>query len=323
MHVLVTGGAGFIGSNVVEYHLARGDKVCAIDDLSTGSLQNIEAFSKNPNFRFEQGNVLTYPDLAKLAIWSDRIYHLAATIGMFRVLSEPVTVITNNVMTCDRIFNAAIQKKDPPKVIFSSSSSVYSASREKIQSEDSEIILTSISNPLYNYAVSKVTGEALAHAYYTVHQLPIITVRIFNTIGPRQTGKYGMVVPRFVGQACRGEPITVFGDGTQTRSFCDVRDLISMFDLLFENPKAIGQVINVGNPHEVHINDLAELVKKRANSQSSIEHIPYAQAYGKELVEIKVRRPDIRKLLTLNEFKHEWALERTIDDLIARYRQTK
>lgn len=321
MHVLVTGGAGFIGSNVVEYHLARGDEVCAIDDLSTGSLQNIAAFKNNPHFRFEEGNVLTYPDLDKLAIEADRIYHLAATIGMFRVLSEPITVITNNVMACDRIFHAAVQKKDPPKVIFSSSSSVYSASREKVQSEDSEIILASIRNPLYNYAVSKVTGEALAHAYYKVHNLPVVTVRIFNTIGPRQTGKYGMVVPRFVGQACRFDPLTVFGDGTQTRSFCDVRDLIAMFDLLFESPKAIGEVINVGNPHEIAINDLAILVKALAKSQSSIQHIPYAQAYGKELVEIKVRKPDIRKLLTFIDFKHAWGLERTIMDLIERYRQ--
>lgn len=320
MHVLVTGGAGFIGSNVVEYHLARGDKVCAIDDLSTGSLQNIAAFKNNANFRFEEGNVLTYPDLDKLAIWSDRIYHLAATIGMFRVLSEPITVITNNVMTCDRIFHAAVQKKDPPKVIFSSSSSVYSASREKVQSENSEIILTSVSNPLYNYAVSKVTGEALAHAYYKVHNLPVVTVRIFNTIGPRQTGKYGMVVPRFVRQACNGEPLTVFGDGTQTRSFCDVRDLITMFDRLFETPKAMGEIINVGNPQEVHINDLATLVKARAKSTSSISHIPYSEAYGEELVEIKVRRPDIRKLLSLIDFEHAWSLENTVDDLIARYR---
>jgi UDP-glucose 4-epimerase len=318
MHILITGGAGFIGSNLVEFHLAKGDKVHVIDDLSTGSLENIAPFRNSPNFQFDKSNVTNCRYLNRAVEWADRIYHLAATIGMFRVLSEPVNVLTNNIMCCEAVFSAAARKKNPPRIIFASSSSVYGQSQDEAAKEDSNLVLPVIHNLLYNYAVSKVTGEALAMAYFNTFNVPIIIVRIFNTIGPRQTGKYGMVVPRLVGQACRGEVMTVFGDGTQCRSFCDVRDTITAFDLLANTDASLGQIVNVGNDYVTSINDLALIVKKLAHSQSVIHHIPYLEAYGKAVIDIKKRKPDISKLTQLTNFKHQWTLERTISDLIER-----
>lgn len=319
MHVLITGGAGFIGSNLVEYHLAKGDKVHVIDDLSTGSLENIAPFRDNPNFQFDKADVANCAYLTRAVDWSDRIYHLAATIGMFRVLSEPVNVLTNNIMCCEAVFSAAARKKIPPRIVFSSSSSVYGQSQDVAAKEDSNLVLPVIHNLLYNYAVSKITGEALAMAYYNTFNVPIIITRIFNTIGPRQTGKYGMVVPRLVGQACRNEVMTVFGDGTQCRSFCDVRDTISAFDLLANNDASLGQIVNIGNNYETSINDLALMVKQQAHSESTIQHIPYLEAYGKDVTDIKKRKPDLSKLVHLTNFKHQWTLEHTIADLIERF----
>lgn len=321
MHILVTGGCGFIGSNIVEYHLEKGDEVYAVDNLSTGSLHNISSFEKNPRFHFFHEDILTWTDLKKAIDWSDRIYHMAAIVGIFRVICEPINVISNNISGCERILNLASQKVIPPLIVIASSSCVYGQSQNKIVDETSSLILPCVQHLLYGYHISKITEEGLALAYYTKFKLPIIITRLFNTIGPRQTGNYGMVVPRFIKQACNEEPITVFGNGKQSRSFCDVRDVVTFFDLLASNNEAIGEIINVGNNFEISINELAHKIKNQANSTSSITYVPYIEAYGNELLDVKRRRPNIDKLIKLTKHKPRWTIEQTISYLINQVHQ--
>ena len=186
-----------------------------------------------------------------------------------------------------------------------------------------DLVITSAAHPLKNYALSKMADEALAIAYFHKNQIPVTITRIFNAIGPRQSGQYGMVVPRFIKQACRGEPITVFGDGTQTRSFCDVRDVITAANLLAARSDCNGEIVNVGYDREISINELAKLVCKLANSKSEIQYVPYIKAYGEELIDIKQRRPDLTKLYKLTGFKHQWTLEKTVENLIYKYKRHK
>ncbi len=317
MRVLVTGGSGFIGSHLVEYHLAKGDEVLAIDDLSTGKIENIKPFQQNPTFHFEHADIVTWPDLKKWVIWADRIYHMAAVLGVYRVLAEPQKVIATNVSGCERLISVTSESKSRAQIIIASTSSVYGHSEKHLLNEKDNLIIEP-ADPLSIYAVSKIADEVLSVAYYKKEKTPIILMRFFNTVGPRQTGQYGMVVPRFVNQACQNKPITVFGDGTQIRSFCDVRDTIAMVNLLAETPKSMGEIINVGNDYGISINELAHLVRKRANSNSEIQHIPYEQAYGQEFSDIKHRCPDLSKVKQLTGYKHKWTLEQTIDDLIRR-----
>lgn len=319
MRILITGGSGFIGSHLAEHHLAKGDDVYVVDDLSTGSINNIILFQKNSKFRFEQANILTWPNLDKAICWADCIYHMAAVIGIFRVLSEPLNVINTNIHGYARLLNAASANNPNARIIIASSSSVYGYNKSKILKEDDNLIVGPSTYPLRNYAISKIADEALSLVYIKEHNLPITIVRIFNTIGPRQTGQYGMVVPRFVSQACRNEPITVFGDGTQTRSFCDVRDSVVLLEKLAEENDTMGEIINVGNDKEIQINELAKMIRLSANSQSEICHQSYQQAYGMEFIDIPNRRPDLTKLFKFTSFKHKWSLEDTIADLITRY----
>jgi UDP-glucose 4-epimerase len=323
MRILVTGGCGFIGSHIAEYHLAKGDEVSVVDDLSTGSLDNIASFKANPAFYFENANILNWPNLPKSVAWADRIYHMAAVVGIYRVLREPVNVLTTNIHGCEKLLHAVSMSGHTPQVIITSSSSVYGHSETATLSEKDDLVIKSSAHPLWNYALNKIADEALGFAYFHTAKIPITVIRLFNTIGPRQTGHYGMVVPRFVQQACRGEPITVFGDGTQTRSFCDVRDVLTALNLLASTPKSNGEIVNIGYDKEIVINDLAELIRRKANSDSKIKHIPYKEAYGEELTDIKQRRPDLTKLCQLTGFKHQWPLEKTIDDLIQKFRETK
>lgn len=323
MRILVTGGCGFIGSHIAEYHLAQGDEVLIVDDLSAGSLDNIAAFKNNRAFRFENNDILNWPNLQKSVLWAERIYHMAAVVGIYRVLKEPVNVLMTNIHGCEKLLHAIAITENRPQVIVTSSSSVYGHSDTPLLSEKDDLIMKASANPLWNYALSKIADEALGLAYYQTMKIPIIIIRLFNTIGPRQTGRYGMVVPRFIKQACTGEPITVFGDGNQTRSFCDVRDVLSALSLLANTPKSNGQIVNVGYDKEIVINDLAELIRKKARSNSKIQYISYKEAYGEELTDIKQRRPDLSKLCQLTGFKHQWPLEKTIDDLIHKFQATQ
>jgi UDP-glucose 4-epimerase len=315
MRILVTGGAGFIGSNLVEYHLDRGDEVLAIDDLSTGSIENVELFRGNDRYRFEQTDLVAWNGLRDAVAWSDRVYNLAAVVGMFRVLDHPVEVNRVNILGCERILREASRSPNRPQVVIASSSSVYGPSAQGELREDSNLIV-SPSNPLILYALSKLTNELYARTYAKKHHVPVVSARLFNTAGRRQRGMYGFVIPRFIRQALADEPITVFGDGSQTRSFCDVRDTIAILDALAGTPAAYGQVVNVGNDAEITILKLAELVRARARSSSEIRYVPFAEAYGQDFDQIPQRRPVLDRLRGLIDYRHRWTLQDTVDDLI-------
>lgn len=319
MRVLVTGGAGFIGSHLVEMHLARGDQVHVVDDLTTGNRANLAAFQTNPWLRFEQADVLTWGGLDEAVGWADRIYHMAAVVGMFRVLQEPVETTRVNVLGCERLLDAVARSGRRPQVVLPSSSSVYGPARYEDLHERADIV-ASPDAPLLNYALSKLTNEVQGRAYAGKFDLPIVIARLFNTVGLRQSGLYGFVVPRFVQQAVAGQPMTVFGDGTQTRSFCDVRDTVAMLDTLAATPAAHGQVVNVGNVQEITIRELAELIRDRTGSTSSLQFVPYEQAYGQSFAQIPQRRPILDKLVALTGYRHRWPLHETIDQLHQHYR---
>ncbi len=300
MHVLVTGGAGFIGSHLVEYHLSRGDKVHAVDDLSTGSMDNVEPFLELPDFRFDQADILTWSGLEKTAAWADRIYHMAAVVGVYRVLAEPIKVLATNIAGSERLLRAVSAGGWKPHVVLASSSEVYGHTSAPELHEDADLHIRSGARTRWNYAVSKLADEALGLSYARKDGLPVTIVRFCNTIGPRQTGRYGMVVPRFVSQAVQGKPLTVYGDGTQTRSFCDVRDTVVALDLLASNRASAAEIVNVGNNREISIRQLAEMVIQRAGSQSSIKYRSYLEAYGEDFEDITHRRPSLEKLYALD-----------------------
>lgn len=319
MRILITGGAGFIGSHLVEMHLARGDQVHVVDDLSTGNRANLAAFQTNPYLTFDQADVLSWAGLDDRVAWADRIYHMAAVVGMFRVLQEPVETTRVNVLGCERVLDAAARCGRRPQVVLPSSSSVYGPAKYENLHEQAEIV-ASPGAPLLNYALSKLTNEVQGRAYAEKHGLPVVIARLFNTVGLRQSGLYGFVVPRFVQQAVAGQPITVFGDGTQTRSFCDVRDTVAMLDALAATPAAYGQVVNVGNLQEITIRELAELICARTASESQLQFIPYEEAYGQSFAQIPQRRPILDRLVGLTGYRHRWSLAETIDELHQHYR---
>lgn len=322
MNILITGGAGFIGSHVVEHHLKRGDEVVAVDDLSTGSRANLEEFQGNPRFRFVEADIGDWSGLGSAVNEADRVYHLAAVVGMFRVLREPVRVTEVNVCATERLLAAIAAAPRHPQVVITSSSSVYSHSHNRDLREDDELIYLPRKGGLTGYALSKLTNEIQAMAYREEHGLQVTIPRLFNAVGPRQTGNYGFVLPRFIKQALAGEPLTVFGDGTQTRSFCDVRDTVAALDLLAATPQAAGQAVNVGNEREIRIIDLAHLVIARAGSSSTVEFVPFAKAYGAEFDQVTQRHPVEERLHALTGFRPHWTLEQTIDDLLDRARET-
>lgn len=317
MHILITGGAGFIGSQLVEYHLNKSDVVHAIDDLSTGSEDNIRPFLDNPNFRFTQADILTYPDIEKITCWADRIYHMAAVVGIFRVLKEPEKVLAINIGATERLLRAVKASNWKPRILIASTSEVYGDTNKKGSAcEETQLTISSDVNNRSTYSISKIAAESFGLSYYRRFNIPITILRLFNTIGPRQTGKYGMVVPRFVNSAVKNEPLVVYGTGDQTRSFIDVRDSVALMDEIANNPQTIGQIINLGNDHEVSINTLATLVKKLAKSHSEINYISYEEAYGEDFEDIMFRKPDLIKLRQETHYNYQWSLEKTLIDLI-------
>lgn len=320
MHVLITGGAGFIGSHLVEHHLNKGDKVYVIDNLSTGSMDNITPYANNANFQYEIEDILTWEHLTKAVLWADRIYHLAAVVGVFRVLENPVNVLATNIAGCERLLRAVATSKWRPQVLIASSSEVYGSSPKQPLSEDDALIIKSAAHSRWSYTISKLADESFSLAYARRMKEKITIVRLFNTIGPRQTGRYGMVVPRFVQQALNGEPITIYGDGTQTRSFCDVRDTVEKLDLLVSNDKSSNEIVNLGNDNEISMNDLALLTKKLTQSHSPIQYLSYEEAYGEPIDETMRRKPCLKKLDSLIRYKNKWSLEDTIKDLAQQQR---
>ena len=316
MNIFITGGAGFIGSHLTAYHLKRGDKVWVLDNLSTGTIDNIAAFKNHPHFTFDEGDILNWSKLFVALQWANRVYHLAAVLGIKLVSEEPIRTLEINIAGCAKLLQVASKIKPAPKIIVVSSSSVYGHSTNAVLSENDSLVLASTQYAAANYTVSKIADEALSFAYYKIFNLPITIVRLFNTIGLRQIGRYGMVVPRFVQAACHHQPLTIYGDGTQTRSFCDVFDVVQALDKLAVNPHTNGEVINVGNDCEITLNALAALICERANSHSIIEYVSYQSVYGQDALDVKNRRPDLSKLFHYTQFKPNIPLASTIDDLI-------
>jgi len=250
MKVLVTGGAGFIGSHIVESHLNKGDEVWAVDSLLTGKKENIESFIPSSSFRFEKADILSWEKLKEAVAWADRIYHMAAVVGQKYVVAHPIDVLATNIKTCDLILSYAAEQKVKPQVLIASSSGVYGERQYTEFNEETMLHIQSSAFIQDNYSISKIVNEMTALSYVYSYKVPCVIARIFNTIGTRQTGEYGMVVPSLVRQALTGKPLTVYGDGKQTRSFCHVHDTIRAFDILLNDPSCHGEIMNIGNDRE-------------------------------------------------------------------------
>ncbi len=315
MRVLITGGAGFVGSHLAEALLDRGDEVYVLDDLSTGSINNIAHLKPNPKFHYTIDTVTNEPLLAELIDRCDTVVHLAAAVGVKLIVESPVRTIETNVHGTEVVLKVANKKKK--LVLIASTSEVYGKSAKVPFNEDDDLVLGPTSKHRWAYACSKMIDEFLALAYWKERKLPVIIVRLFNTVGPRQTGQYGMVVPNFVRQALSHEPITVFGDGTQSRSFTYVGDVIRAVVALIGEPRAIGQVFNIGNGQEISIRNLALRIKEMTGSTSPIVTIPYDQAYEAGFEDMPRRVPDISKIRALIGYQPTVELDEILTRVIA------
>jgi UDP-glucose 4-epimerase len=321
MRVLITGGAGFVGSHLCEALLDRGDEVFVIDDLSTGSIENIAHLKSNPKFHYTIDSVANEPLVAELIDRCDTVVHLAAAVGVKLIVEQPVRTIETNVHGTEVVLKIANKKKK--LVLIASTSEVYGKSTVVPFKEDADLVLGPTSKHRWAYACSKMIDEFLALAYWKERKLPVIIVRLFNTVGPRQTGQYGMVVPNFVQQALAGQPITVFGDGTQSRSFTYVGDVVRAVVALINEPRAVGEVFNIGNGNEITIGDLAARIKQMTGSQSPIVKIPYDQAYEAGFEDMPRRVPDISKIRALIGYEPTVELDEILTRVIASLEITK
>ncbi len=294
MKALLTGGAGFVGSHLAEALLAQGHSVLVVDDLSTGSMDNIVHLKGRKGFEYVIDTVMNEPLVAELIDRADVVFHLAAAVGVKLIVEAPVRTIETNVHGTEVVLTHA-SKKGRLVVIFSTSE-VYGKSIAVPFQEDADLVLGPTPKHRWAYACSKALDEFLALAYYRERKLPVIVARLFNTVGPRQTGRYGMVIPNFVRQALSDEAITVFGNGKQTRSFTDVSDVVGALIKLVQEPRAIGQVFNIGNTEEISILDLAERIRTMASSRSTIEFVPYEKAYDAGFEDMPRRVPDLTKI---------------------------
>ena len=319
MRVLITGGAGFVGSHLAEALLARGDEVFAIDNLSTGSIDNIAHLKGNPRFHYTIDSITNEPVLAELIDRCDAVVHLAAAVGVKLIVEAPVHTIETNVHGTEVVLKHANKKKK--LVLLASTSEVYGKSAAVPFGEDADLVLGPTVKHRWAYACSKLIDEFLALAYWKERKLPVIIVRLFNTVGPRQTGQYGMVIPSFVRQALAGQPITVFGDGTQSRSFTYVGDVVRAMVALIAEPRAVGQVFNIGNGAEISIGELAALVKRMTGSSSEIVRVPYDQAYEAGFEDMPRRVPDISKIRGLVGYEPSVGLEESLTRVIEYFRQ--
>jgi UDP-glucose 4-epimerase len=319
MRVLITGGAGFVGSHLSEALLERGDEVFVLDNLSTGSIDNIVHLKSHPRFHYTIDTVTNEPVLAELIDRCDTVVHLAAAVGVKLIVEAPVHTIETNVHGTEVVLKLANKKKK--LVLIASTSEVYGKSVNVPFREDADLVLGPTQKHRWAYACSKMIDEFLALAYWKERKLPVIVLRLFNTVGPRQTGQYGMVIPNFVRQALSGQPITVFGDGTQSRSFTYVGDVVRAIVTLINDPRAVGQVFNVGNGKEITIGDLAERVRTLAGSHSKIVLIPYDQAYEAGFEDMPRRVPDISKIHALIGYAPTVELDEMVERVIEYFRQ--
>ena len=315
MRVLITGGAGFIGSHLADAYLERGDEVSVIDDLSTGTIENIRHLKTNPRFSYTIDSVHNQPVTAELVDQSDVVMHLAAAVGVKLIVESPVRTIETNVRGTEVVLALANKKKK--KVLIASTSEVYGLSADVPFREDGNLVMGATTKGRWSYACSKAIDEFLALAYWREKKLPTTIVRLFNTVGPRQTGRYGMVIPTFVRQALAGRPITVYGDGKQTRCFGYVGDVVGALIKLMDHEDSVGQVFNIGSNEEISIVALAEKVKELTKSKSEIVFMPYDEAYEEGFEDMPRRVPDTSKINKLVGFKPEMKLDGILQSVIS------
>jgi UDP-glucose 4-epimerase len=313
--VLITGGAGFIGSHLTQALLDRGDRVIALDNLSTGRLQNLDAVGGHPNFRFVQGSVLDELVVDELVHQSEIVVHLAAAVGVKLIVDQPLRSLTTNIRGSEIVIEAAHRYRS--KILLASTSEIYGKNSGGPLHEESDRILGSNHVARWAYSTAKSVDEILAYAYHKERGLPSIVVRLFNTVGPRQSPAYGMVIPRLVRQALSGEPLTVYGDGTQTRCFCHVTDVVDALIRLLDHPDAIGEVFNVGSPEEISILALAEKIAERTGGRSAIQLVPYEQAYETGFEDMQRRVPDTSRINKLVGWEAKRDLEVILSETIA------
>jgi UDP-glucose 4-epimerase len=310
MRVLITGGAGFVGSHLADELLARGQAVSILDDLSTGAIDNIRHLKHHPRFEYVVGSCHDRPLVAELVDSADIVYHLAAAVGVELIVESPVRTIETNIHATEVVLNAASKKKKP--VFVASTSEVYGKSAALPFQEDGDLLLGPTYKGRWSYACSKAIDEFLALAYYKERGLPTVIGRMFNTVGPRQTGRYGMVVPNLVGQALAGKPLTVFGDGTQSRCFCHVHDVVRALADLMVRDDLYGEIFNIGTQAEITITDLAERVCEIVGSDSQIVYVPYDVAYEPGFEDMHRRVPDITKIRDVIG----WEPQRSLQDIV-------
>lgn len=311
---LVTGGAGFIGSHLCEKLIAQGKTVRVLDDLSTGHLSNIEGVLNDPRFDFVEGSVLDNGAVDECSDGAKAIVHLAAAVGVENVIRKPVETIETNVSGTENILRAA--RRTCAKVLIASTSEVYGKSWQVPFSEDGDIVLGATSRNRWSYACSKALDEFLALAYNHSYDLPVVVCRFFNTVGPRQSGRYGMVLPRFINQALTGKPITVFGNGTQTRCFSLVGEVVDCAMALMDTPDAVGRVVNVGSTEEITILELARRVREISGSSSEIVMVPYEEAYPADFEDMQRRVPDVSRLKEFTGLSPKAPIDRIIREVI-------
>ncbi len=318
MKVFITGGAGFIGSHLAERLLGEGHQVLVLDDLSTGQMANIDPLVGRKGFDYRIGSVIDAPLVAECVDRCDVTVHLAAAVGVRLIVEQPTRTIETNVHGTEVVLHAVARKQK--LVVIASTSEVYGKAEKVPYAEDDDLMMGATVHSRWAYACSKALDEWLALAYHREKKVPVIVVRLFNTVGPRQTGRYGMVLPNFAGQAVRGEPITVYGTGEQSRCFGHVKDAVTAIDKLLHAPAAVGHVFNVGNDREVTINTLAEMVRDAAGSRSPIVHVPYDEAYAAGFEDMQRRVPDVGKLQRTIGYRPGTPLETIIADVVAEQR---
>jgi UDP-glucose 4-epimerase len=309
-HIVVTGGAGFIGSHLVERLLAEGNSVVVIDDFSTGTRENFGLIKDHPRLRVHAGKISDFGELETVVERSRSIYHLAAAVGVDLVVRSPIHVLETNLHETEVLLAAAAKHRIP--ILLTSTSEVYGKSQKEAFSEEDDLLIGPPHQSRWGYACSKLMDEFLALAYAKERSLPVVIARLFNTVGPRQTGRYGMVLPRFIESARKGEPIRVFGDGLQSRCFCYVADTVEALVRLQNSAVARGQVFNIGGTEEVTILDLARLVVTELNSHSAIEFVPYCEAYSPGFEDMRRRKPVVQRLIQTTGFKPATSLRQII-----------
>ena len=314
MHTLITGGAGFIGSHMIERLVAAGDQITVVDDLSTGRVENIQHSLKTGRCKLIVSSVLERDLVDRLVDECDRVFHLAAAVGVKLIVEQPVHTIQTNIHGSEVVLGAAAKYRKP--IFIASTSEVYGKGTKVPFREDDDVVYGNTTLRRWSYAVSKAIDEFLALAYYEKVGLPVVVARLFNTVGPRQTGMYGMVVPRFVESALNNKPLRVFGDGQQTRCFGDVADVVGAIIKLLEEPHAHGQVFNIGNNTPISIENLAKRVIELTGSSSKIEYIPYEEAYAPGFDDMRVREPSLEKIKAMIGYKPTYTLDQTLNRII-------